>query len=264
VYSIGSGLTASVLTVAVGMLWEGLFSIATPFKLLELSAPGETLIQKLILNAAGTYHHSLIVSNMSEMACDAIGANALLARVGSYYHDIGKADKANYFRENQRDGENPHDNIAPEVSSRIIKNHVRDGEHAATAKHLPPEVTEFIITHHGTSEITYFKREAEKDGYTGDEDFIYHGKLPSTRETTIVMLADSIEAAVRSMDFHDEESMRTMIEGIVAKKMSEGQMAESAITFAELETVKKNFLSVLKAVYHGRIKYPDQEDNKDK
>jgi putative nucleotidyltransferase with HDIG domain len=260
IYAVGSGVISSIATIGVVMVWESIFNIATPFKLLELSAPGEPLMQKLIVKAPGTYHHSLIVSNMAEMAAEDVNANALLARVGAYYHDIGKADKAAYFRENQASGQNPHDHISPDVSAKIIKNHVRDGEFLGQKQHLPPEVIEFIYSHHGTSEITYFKFEAEKAGYDGDEDFRYHGQLPESKETSIVMLADSIEAAVRSMDYQDPDSILEMIERIVHKKVREGQLARSRLSFAELETIKKSFQTVLVGVYHGRVKYPSQPD----
>lgn len=258
VYGIGSGIVASLLTTATLMLWETIFNIATPFKLLEMSAPGDPLIQKLIAEAPGTYHHSLIVSNMSEIAAKEIGANALLARVGAYYHDIGKAEKAIFFKENQRGEDNPHDMITPEVSAQILKNHVRDGVYLAEKYHIPPEIVRFITTHHGTSEITYFKAEAEESNYEGSETFHYEGELPDTKETSIVMLADSIEAAVRSMDMQSDDMIEEMIERIVDKKIREEQLEISELSFLELKKVKEAFLRVLSGVYHSRVKYPDQ------
>ncbi len=260
IYAFGSGILASLLTNGLMLAWEGVFNIVTPFKLLEMSGTNDVVIQKLIAEAPGTYNHSLIVSNLAESACDRIGADSLLARVGSYYHDIGKAEKAIYFKENQTDGDNPHDYVTPEASAKIIKNHVSDGVYLAEKHRIPREIVDFISTHHGTSEITFFKVKAEQEGYSGDEDFHYNGILPSTRETTVVMLADSVEAAVRSLDKPDEKSIKAMIEKIVKKKLAEGQMLESRLSFEELEQVKAVFAEVLCGVYHSRIKYPEEPE----
>ena len=263
VYGVGNGIIAALLTTGTLMIWEALFNVLTPFKLLEMSSPNDYVIQKLIADAPGTYHHSLVVSNMAESAAKNIGANTLLARVGAYYHDIGKAEKAVYFKENQNNITNPHDFIAPEVSVKIIKNHVSDGIYLAEKHRIPEEIIDFIRTHHGTSEITFFKVKAEENGYEGDEDFHYHGALPSTKETSIVMLADSIEAAVRSLDSPETEKIRQMVGRIVGKKMTEGQLEASPLSFAEIEVVKKTFTEVLTGVYHNRVKYPGQEKDKE-
>ncbi len=256
-YGIGNGLIAAILTSALLMLWEGVFNIVTPFKLLEMTNPTDDLMQKLITEAPGTYHHSLVVSNMAESAAKDVKANLLLTRVGAYYHDIGKAEKAIYFKENQTEESNPHDFIVPEVSAKILKNHVDDGVYLAEKNRIPEEITDFIRTHHGTSEISYFKQKAEENGYDGDEDFRYHGILPTSKETSIVMLADSIEAAVRSLDHRDADSIRQTIDSIIYKKMNEGQLTESELSFAEIEQIKETFFDVLLGVYHSRIKYPD-------
>jgi len=255
-YAMGSGVFSIILTVAVSMLWESFLNIATPFKLLEMAAPGDPLIQRLMIAAPGTYHHSLIVSNLAEAACEEIGANALLARVGSYYHDVGKLNNTEFFRENQG-AVNPHDSIAPETSAQIIKAHVSSGLELAKAHHLPKEISAFIRTHHGTSEITFFKIQAEKAHYTGPETFHYNYELPRSKETSIVMLADSSEAAVRSMESHAKEDIRIMIDRVVSKKLKEGQLKESLLSFDELNRVKASFLSVLLGVYHERVQYPE-------
>ena len=258
-YGLGNGLICAILSIIFLMTWEGTFNILSPFKLLEMSSPNDPLIQKLINEAPGTYHHSLIVSNMAETASKRIGSNQLLARVGAYYHDIGKAEKAIYFKENQSDESNPHDFISVEASAKIIKNHVSDGLYLAEKHRIPDEIIEFIITHHGTSEMTYFKAKAEKDGYTGDEDFYYDGKLPKTKETSIVMLADSIEAAVRSLPSHEVEKIENMINYIIDKKTNEGQLVESELSFKELQMVKTAFIDVLRGVYHSRVQYPNKK-----
>ncbi|MDR2520016.1 MAG: HDIG domain-containing protein [Eubacteriaceae bacterium] len=259
-YGLGSAAFAAILTIALTMVCELLFNLATPFRLLEMAAPGDPAIQSLISSAQGTYHHSLIVSNLAEAACEEIGANSLLARVGSYYHDLGKLSNTAYFKENQGYLPNPHDDIAPETSAQIIKGHVSSGLELAAKYHLPKAVTEFIRTHHGTSEISFFKAMAEKGHYEGPETFRYEFSLPKTKETSVVMLADSVEAAVRSLDLHTEESIESMIDKIIAKKIREGQLAESQLSFAELKTVHACFLSVLLGVYHSRLQYPAQPE----
>ncbi|MBE6038171.1 MAG: HDIG domain-containing protein [Anaerofustis stercorihominis] len=258
VYALLGGILSSFVTTALIGIFQLVFNVATPFKLMELSSPGFPLMQRLISKAQGTYHHCLIVSNMSEKAAEEIGANALLARVGGYYHDIGKSENPEYFSENQIASKNPHDLLAPEVSANIIKNHVTEGLMLADKFRLPKEVKEFIDTHHGTSEISYFKYKAAKEGYSGDEDFRYNGDVPRTKECTIVMLADSVEAAVKSLDAQSEKNITDMIEKIVDKKMAEGQFEGSMLSFAELQTVKRSFLEVLSGVYHSRVKYPQQ------
>lgn len=259
-YGFGNGVIAALLTSGMLMMWEAMFNIVTPFKLLEMSNPTDDVIQKLITEAPGTYQHSLVVSNMSETAAKKIGANQLLARVGAYYHDIGKSEKSVYFKENQVDITNPHDYISPEVSAKILKNHVSDGLYLAEKYRIPSEIAQFIQTHHGTSEISYFKAEAETQGYDGAEDFHYHGVLPVTKETSIVMLADSVEAAVRSLDDKSTENIRKMIRSIVEKKIDEGQLKSSLLSFSEIEVIKETFYEVLSGVYHTRIKYPEIAD----
>ena len=257
-YAILGGVLSGVTTTVVISIFELIFNAATPFKLMELGSPGFPLMQKLVSKAQGTYHHCLIVSNMSEKAVENIGGNSLLARVGAYYHDIGKSENPEYFSENQQGMENPHDLLEPEVSANIIKNHVTEGIVLADKYRLPKEIKGFITSHHGTSEISYFKYKAMKAGYDGEEDFCYNGDLPSSKEETIVMLADSVEAAVKSLDRQSEENITSMINKIVDKKMSEGQFVESRLSFEELETVKAAFLDVLSGVYHSRVKYPNQ------
>ena len=255
IYAFANGLICAFISSAHLLILEKIFNIVTPFKLLEMTNLNDISIQQLINKAPGTYYHTLVVGNLSYMACKAISANALLARVGAHYHDIGKSEKAMYFKENQEDGNNPHDYISPEVSARIIKNHVSDGIYFANKHNIPAEITEFIITHHGTSEITYFKNVAIQENYTGDEDFHYAGRLPVSKETTVVMLADSVEAAVRSLDIQDPDSIHKMINTIFNKKIAENQLVESEISMKELEIIKKTFADVLMSVHHSRISY---------
>lgn len=259
-YCIGSGLISTLVTNALNLLWETVFGMLTPFKLLEMSGANDDAIQRLVNVAPGTYHHSLIVSNLAESAAAAINANPLLARVGAYYHDIGKSEKPLYFSENQANTENFLENLPAEASAKIIKNHVTDGVYIAQKYNIPKEIIEFIITHHGTSEITYFKVKAQSEGYKGEENFHYSGKLPESKETGIVMFADSVEAAVRSLSNPNAENIRNIIDSVVNKKINEGQLLKSHLTFKDIETIKQEFWEVLCNVYHERVKYPGQEE----
>lgn len=262
-YGIGNGLISAFLTNAFLLIWEGLFNVTTPFKLLEMSGASDQVMQRLMIEAPGTYQHSLVVSNMAQAAAKTIGANALLARVGAYYHDIGKAPNAIYFKENQTNDTNPHDFISPVISAKILKDHVNEGIALADKYNLPDEVSEFIYTHHGTSEMTYFKVKAEESGYRGEEDFHYTGQIPVTKETSIVMLADSCEAAVRSLDEPTPDNIGKMIEMIFKKKIGEKQLVKSELSYNETERIKSCFHDVLVGVYHSRIKYPEHKADED-
>ncbi|MBO4359743.1 MAG: HDIG domain-containing protein [Eubacteriaceae bacterium] len=258
-YAIGNGAACALAVSIICLIWENVFRKLTPFRLLEMSGANDRPIQELITRAPGTYHHSLIVSNLSEAAAISVGGNPLLARVGAYYHDIGKIEKAMYFSENQAGSVNILDNLAPDLSAKIIKNHVTDGMAIATHSKVPSEVVRFIETHHGTSEITYFKIKADREGYAGEENFHYRGALPVSREESIVMLADSVEAAARSLKNPDAESLKNVIDRIFEKKIGEGQLEQSMLTFADIDRVKKEFYEVLLNIYHQRVEYPDAE-----
>ncbi len=262
-FGIGNGLISAFLTNAFLLIWEGVFNVTTPFKLLEMAGASDEVMQKLMRDAPGTYQHALVVSNMSQAAAKKVGANALLARVGAYYHDIGKALNAEYFKENQTTDVNPHDYISPQISAKILKDHVSEGLELAEKYRLPDEIAEFIYTHHGTSEMTFFKVKAQQEGYEGEEDFRYKGKVPTTKETSIVMLADSCEAAVRSIDEPNAENIAKMIDVIFKKKFAEKQLEESELSFSDLQVVKSCFLDVLMGVYHNRIKYPEPKEAKE-
>lgn len=256
-YAIGNGTGCALTVSIICLIWENVFRKLTPFRLLEMSGANDRPIQELITRAPGTYHHSLIVSNLSEAAAISVGGNPLLARVGAYYHDIGKVEKAMYFSENQAGSVNILDNLAPDLSAKIIKNHVTDGVAIANHAKVPAEVVRFIETHHGTSEITFFKIKADNEGYCGEENFRYRGHLPVSREESIVMLADSVEAAARSLKTPDAESLKNVIDRIFDKKLREGQLEQSMLTFADIDRVKKEFYEVLLNIYHQRVEYPD-------
>ena len=255
-----------LLLLASPILWalERVFRVTTDLALLELSDTNRALLKELSLRAPGTFNHVLQVANLAEAAADAIGANALRARVGALYHDIGKMLKPEYFIENQQPGENPHDRITPYMSALIIASHVKDGLELGREHSLPAVVLDFIPSHHGTSMMEFFYRRAQEQQREGDPpvdeaEFRYPGPRPSTVEQAIVMLADSVEAASRSLDKPTPRRLQGLIDAIFAARTTDGQLGNSPLTFADLSRIKETFLSILCGIYHFRVKYPDQE-----
>ncbi len=259
-YGVLNGIFCSILTVGSLPLWESLFGIVTPLKLLELSNPNHPLLKRLLIEAPGTYHHSIIVGNLSEAAANAVGANALLARTGAFYHDVGKIARPYFFKENQLTSENPHDKINPTLSSLIITGHVKEGLELAKKYKLPLEIRNFIMEHHGNTLVAYFYHKAKTSENAEEVDenqFRYNGVKPQSKETAIIMLADSIEAAVRSLPSPSKEKMEKLIQKIMKDKLEDGQLEECDITIRELEVLKKSFLQVLLGIFHERIEYPE-------
>lgn len=256
-----SGFIAALLVAATLKIFESLFGVLTNYSLLELSDFNQPLLKRMVLEAPGTYHHSLVVSNLSEAAADAIGANALLTRVGAYYHDIGKMEKPEYFTENQLVGGNKHDNIEPSMSRLVILNHVKEGVDLAKKNKLNPMIIEFIPQHHGTSLIHYFYQKslesAEKGEVIHEENFRYPGPRPQKRETAIVMLADSVEGAVRALDEPTPTKIETTVKKIINNKFIDGQLDECNLTLKEIDKITATFIRILGAMYHSRVKYPD-------
>ena len=252
---VSAGLTFFLLPVA-----ESVTHITTDLTLLELSDPSRPLLRRLSLEAPGTYAHSVAMANLVEAACNRIGANGLLGRVGCYYHDIGKVKNPLYFVENQIPGNNPHDRLKPAQSAQIIKAHVIDGLTLAAEAQLPDSVAAFIPEHHGTSEITYFLDKAKKiDGgqARNPEDFAYPGPKPRSMETAIAMIADSVEAALRVLEDLTPQKIEEAIDHIVKTKVNAGQLDEAPLTLQQIEQVKSAFLVVLSGMYHNRIDYPE-------
>jgi putative nucleotidyltransferase with HDIG domain len=255
-----SGLLSAILMIGVLPYLESAFSITSMIRLLELSNPNQYLLKRLLLEAPGTYHHSLMVGNLAEAAAEAVGANALLVRVGAYYHDIGKIKRPEYFVENQQGGTDPHAKIAPALSALIITSHVKEGLEMARDKHLPQSVVDFITGHHGTSLTKYFySRALEEDGgeHINEENFRYEGPKPQSKEVALVMLADATEAAVRSISDPTNEKIRDMVRKIIRDKLNDGQLEECDLTFRDLDIIAATFVRVLEGVYHSRIEYPD-------
>ena len=258
VWSGGSALVSAVLTILEAMLFEWAFNLVTASKLMELSNPNKPLLRRLLLETPGTYHHSILVANLAEAAASAVGANALLARVGAYYHDIGKLKRPIYFKENQMSGDNPHDRTDPRVSTAILTAHPHDGVEMAIRERLPEEIQEIILQHHGDSPVLYFYDKAVKLGGDVDvADFRYDGPRPRSREAAIVMLADTIEAAARAAGDSSPEKLQQLIRKMIHGKLEDGQFDESLLTFSELSRISDAFMTVLNGVYHDRIEYPE-------
>ena len=259
---VGS-LLSGILSTGLLPFFESIFDIVTNVKLLELSNPNNPLLKKLLMEAPGTYHHSVIVANLAEVATEAVGGNALLARIGAYYHDIGKTKKPYFFKENQLGKENPHDDITPELSKLLIISHVKDGLELAREYKLPKVIQDFIPTHHGKTLVKYFyltaKNNAENPDDIKEEDYMYPGPKPKTKEQCILMLADSVEAAVRSINNPTKEKIENMVDNIVKDKLSSGQLDDSQLTISDVKKIKKCFLKTLNGIYHERIEYPKDE-----
>lgn len=258
VWSAGGGVLAAILCTGVQPLLEWMFSIVTPYKLLELANPNQPLLRRLLVETPGTYHHAILVANLSEAAAEAIGADPLLARVGAYYHDIGKLKRPLYFKENQG-SDNPHDRTDPRVSTAIIAAHVTDGIQMAREARLPEEVIDFIAQHHGDTTIAFFyhKMLGMEGGENANiEDFRYPGPKPQTAETAIVMLADTAEAAVRAGGNQTPEEIENRIRELIKDKIDSGQLNESRLQFADVSKIIRAFAQVLTGIYHKRVEYP--------
>lgn len=259
--SAGLGTLNGLACVLVGVMLlpmaEAFTGIETDLTLLEWSDLNRPLMQRLSLEAPGTYAHTIAIANLAEAACRAIGANALLARVGAYYHDIGKIAKPQYFVENQAKGRNPHDALRPGASAEIIRNHVQEGLELAAQHKLPRALRAFITEHHGTGTISYFLDKARKgEGVGNADDFIYPGPLPQSAETAVVMLADGIEAATRVIAEPTPEKIRNVVDHIVKQRTEQGQLRDAPLTLRQIEIVKQEFVRVLVGMYHNRIEYP--------
>ena len=265
-YAILGAVTAAILCVGLQPILEAAFNLVTPAKLIELSNPNHPLLRRLMIETPGTYHHSMIVANLAEAAAEAIGADALLVRVGAYYHDIGKLVRPLYFKENQI-GENPHDKTDPRVSTAILTEHTRDGVELAKKHHLPEPIIDMIQQHHGDTAAMYFYAKTVKQ--LGEEnvdinDFRYDGPKPQTSEAAILMLSDTVEAAVRSIPEPTQAKISAMIRKLVRGKMEDGQLDECTLTFRDIDKICAAFENVLKGVFHQRIEYPSVDLNRSK
>lgn len=263
----GGALASAALTLVVVPLIESVLGYTSDLKLLELARMDHPLLRELILKAPGTYHHSIVVGSLSEAGCEAVGARALLTRVGAYYHDIGKIHRPEYFVENQSGGVNPHELTRPALSAKIIISHVKEGRILAERFKLGSEIIDFIMQHHGTQLVSYFFRKAQAEAQAAgagdlvnEEDFRYPGPKPQNKETAILALADGVEAATRSLVEPTPARLEGMVKKIVGRALEEGLLDEADITLAEVHSVQKAFLRILLAIHHSRIQYPDQEE----
>lgn len=256
--AIFSGIGSAVLTMGLLPLFEASFGILSTMKLIELSNPNHPLLRKILMEAPGTYHHSVMVANLADAACEAIGANGLLARVGCYYHDIGKTRRPNFFIENQMHGENPHDRLPCDKSANIIISHVIDGVEILKKYHMPKEIIHIAEQHHGTTLLKFFYHKALQNGENvKEEDYRYPGPKAQTKESAVIGIADSVEAAVRSLRQPTPETIESLVRDIIADRLQDGQLNECDLTLKEIETVAHSFCETLKGIFHSRIEYPE-------
>ncbi len=261
IWAMVDGIFASILAMGSIPLLEGPFGVITAMKLIELSNPNQPLLRKLLVEAPGTYHHSIMVGNLAEAGTEAVGGNSLLARVGAYYHDIGKSKRPYFFVDNQFGAENPHDRLAPTLSGIIISSHVRDGIELAREYRVPEPIVNFIREHHGTTLIRFFYQKAlDQDNGDGVEeaDFRYDGPRPQSKETAIVMLADASEATVRTLKNPTPQAIEQVVRRLIKERLEDGQLDESNLTLKELDIIARTFTRVLTGVFHQRIEYPDR------
>ncbi|NLU51859.1 MAG: HDIG domain-containing protein [Clostridiaceae bacterium] len=256
-----NGIFSIILAIGILPFLESSFNLVTPLKLLELADPNHPLLKRLLMEAPGTYHHSLMVGNLAEVATREIGGNALLARVGAYFHDIGKLKRPNFFKENQMNG-NPHDKLTPNLSTLVITSHTKDGEELAIKYRIPKIIRDIIVQHHGNTLVAYFYHkamQADKTEELKEETFRYEGPKPSTREAAVVMLADSVEAAVRAMPEKTPGKIEGLIRKIIKDKLDDGQLDRCDLTLKDLSTIADSFMQVLSGVFHERTEYPELE-----
>jgi len=267
---LGYGITNAILSpiVAMGILpiFETMFNITTNLTLLELSDMNHPLLRRLALEAPGTYHHSIVVGNLCEKAAEAIDANPLLARVGSYYHDIGKIEIPEYFVENSSGNKSKHDSLSPSMSALIISSHVKKGMELAEREDLPDVILAFIAEHHGTTLMDYFYHKAkEMSGGNGDSDvdeteYRYPGPKPMSKETAILMVADSVEAASRTLEEPKPSRIRNLVKKLINAKLESGQLADSELTLKDLSTMENAFTQMLIGIFHSRVDYPQKDE----
>ncbi|MFH1868595.1 MAG: HDIG domain-containing metalloprotein [Candidatus Omnitrophota bacterium] len=268
-WGLGNGILSAGLAMAFLPLFESIFKLTTDLKLIELADLNHPLLKNMVMKAAGTYHHSLVVGNLAEAASDSVGANSLLARVGSYYHDIGKIQKAEYFAENKQDPGQMHDKLTPSMSSLIITNHVKDGIELAEKYKLGERIKDIIEQHHGKGLVTYFYHQAvEKNQQSADnkaqpeevvseESYRYPGPKPQTKESAIVMLADSVEAASRVLQNPAPQRLKELVRKIVNNKFIDRQLDECDLTLKDINNIADCFVRVLTGIYHSRVEYPE-------
>lgn len=263
IIAVMSGILSAVLTIGLLPFFEAGFGILSTMRLIELSNPNHPLLKKILTEAPGTYHHSVMVANLAESACETIGANGLLARVGCYYHDIGKTKRPHFFIENQMNIENPHDRLPPSTSKSIIIAHAIDGAEMLRKHHMPKEIIDIAEQHHGTTLLKFFYHKVKQSGAeVNEEDYRYPGPKAQTKESAIVGIADSVEAAVRSMSQPTPEQIEVLVRKIISDRLQDNQFNECDLTLKELDKVADTLCETLKGIFHSRIEYPEMSKQK--
>lgn len=256
-----NGFISGILTLGFLTPLEAIMNTSSVFRLMDLSNTDNPVLKQMQIQANGTYGHSMNVALLAESACREIGANALLAKVGAYFHDVGKIDMSEYFVENQQGGENKHDDLNPTLSASVIKSHVKKGVEKAHQMHFPQSVIDIISEHHGNSVITFFYNEGkEKDPTLSPEDFSYPGNPPTTRESAVVMLADTVEAACHTLDNPTAPRLEKFVTTLINAKVEHKQLDNCDLTFRDITKIKDSFVHILTGYYHNRIKYQNQQD----
>lgn len=261
-----NGVVSSMIALAILPYLEHLFKITTTQTLLELNNLGHPLMKRLMTRAPGTYQHSLMVANLAEAAAEAIKADPILCRVGAYFHDIGKIKRPSFFTENQFSGDNPHDNLSPRMSKIVIASHPKDGVEMAQKYKLPDILCQFMLEHHGTTLVSFFYTQALheedlEDSVSTKEEFRYPGPKPSFKESGIVMLADSVEAAVRSMDNPTLPKIESLINHIFEDKINDNQFSDCPLSLRDITRIKDTFLTLFHSIYHTRLDYQEELDH---
>jgi putative nucleotidyltransferase with HDIG domain len=252
-----AGLASVFLVTVLLPVLESAFAVTTDITLLELADLNRPILRRLMLEAPGTYHHSLVVGSLCEAGAAAIGGNPLLARVSAYYHDIGKVEKAEYYVENQAGARSPHEKIKPTMSCLIIESHIREGVEIARKEKLPRAIVSAILEHHGTTLMSFFYNKAkQKDPDVDEREFRYPGPKPRAKETAVLMLADAVEAAARSLTEPTPSRIRGVVTRILDARVKDGQLDESPVTFEDLAEIRERFIPILTALFHARVHYP--------
>jgi putative nucleotidyltransferase with HDIG domain len=259
ILGIVNGLVSSILSIGCLPFLEHIFGLTSSVRLLEISNPNHPLLKQMLLSAPGTYHHSIMVGNLAEAAVEAIGANTVVARVGAYYHDVGKIKRPYFFTENQFANDNPHDKITPSLSTLIITSHVKDGLELARQYKLPEPIQDIIQQHHGTTTVScFYHRAVSENGEEVDEaEYKYNGPKPQTREAAMVMLADAVEAAVRSLSQPTTGKIEGLVRKIIKERLNAGEFDECDITLRDLDLAANGFVNVLTGIFHSRVEYPE-------
>ncbi len=262
VAGIGNGIFSSIVAIGLLPYLESFFGVTTAITLLELSNPNHPLLKEMLLKAPGTYYHSMMVSNLAESAAETVNADALLSRVGAYYHDIGKLKRPYFFSENQLSGDNPHTKLTPNLSSLVISAHPKDGFEIGTKHRLPEPVLSIIGQHHGTSMVSFFYQKALESNCREEissDKFRYEGPKPQTKEAAIVMLSDAVEAGVRSLSKPSSSKVESMVRRMIQDKLEDGQLDQSDLTLKDLDQIAGSFIYIMSGIYHQRVEYPEKK-----